>query len=313
MSLSRPPNNAVIHSTTLTAMAASAVSTLRGHLTHPREEVRWLARFGWLLIVTGLAHVLVWIGDGLPPLAGATGWRKPIVFGLSGGVTSLSLAALQAQARPGRRWAVVYLVALALEVALIDLQAWRGVGSHFNVATALDGAIFSLMGVLILVAMAAAVVIGLRAARAQPDEALALANGLATVAVALGSAVGIAMSVHGSVALQTGGVPSRLGAAGDWKLVHAIALHGLQLFPVLAWWLGQRAAEGHDRLRGVRLAGASWALAWSASVVQLLLGRAPADLSPGAAALLGASAALFGLAVMPHRAPAARAAEAVAR
>ena len=45
---------------------------------------------------------------------------------------------------------------MAIEIMLIDLQAWRGVGSHFNTTTVVDGAIFSLMGVVIMVSMIAA-------------------------------------------------------------------------------------------------------------------------------------------------------------
>ncbi len=313
MSSSRAADNDVIPPL-FNTLVSGAIATLRGHVKHARPEVRWLARFGWLLIATGLFHVLVWLADGLPALGGPTGWRKPIVFGLSGGLTSLSVAALQARTRETGRWWLVYVVAMALEVALIDLQAWRGVGSHFNVATALDGAIFTLMGVLILIAMTAAIVIGVRATKGPPDAAQATASGLATFALGLGTLVGIAMSVHGSIALQTGGVPSRVGAAGDWKLVHSLALHGLQLFPVLAWWLEARGADVVERLRSLRLAGAGWALGWAASVVQLVQGRAPMELSVGAAALVGASGVLLALAVVwPRRPRAVHVAEAVAR
>jgi len=40
---------------------------------------------------------------------------------------------------------------LVLEVAIIDVQAWRGTTSHFNVGTALDGVLFSIMGLAIVV------------------------------------------------------------------------------------------------------------------------------------------------------------------
>ncbi|MBL9039894.1 MAG: hypothetical protein JNG84_15355 [Archangium sp.] len=253
--------------------------------------MRWLAMFGWVLVLTGLAHGVVWLLDGSPPLAGPAGWRKPIVFGLSGGVATLSLAALRAGARAMPRWSGLYGVTMALEIALIDMQAWRGVGSHFNTSTPLDGAIFSLMGLLILVSMVAATVLGVNATRAQREVDLRLSSGLATAAIVIGSAVGIAISVHGSIAQLAGLPPARLGA-GEWKLVHAIALHGMQLFPVVAWWLRRRWASASDRSRALLGVGVAWALVLAASFVQLLLRRAPSD-----PALVPALLAVAGLVV----------------
>ena len=38
-----------------------------------------------------------------------------------------------------------------LEVALIDMQAWRGTASHFNAATLFDRVVFIVMGSAILI------------------------------------------------------------------------------------------------------------------------------------------------------------------
>lgn len=255
---------------------ADGFAQLRAHLTHPSKEVRLLSRLGWLLVLTGFAHVLVWLLDGRPSLEGPTGWRKPILFGLSGGVTTLSLAGLRAGVRALPRWSWLYLVTITVEIGLIDVQAWRGVASHFNISTALDGAIFTVMGIIILVSMVAATVLAIDATRAQGEADLELASALATAALVVGSLVGIAISVHGSVAQQLGGTPSRLGA-GEWKPVHAIALHGLQLFPLAGWWLRRRAAMTSARVRALLGLAGAWALVLVAAFVQLLLRRAPTD------------------------------------
>ena len=47
----------------------------------------------------------------------------------------------------GRTTAVV----LIGELAIIALQAWRGTTSHFNVGTLLDGVLFTVMGIAIVV------------------------------------------------------------------------------------------------------------------------------------------------------------------
>lgn len=272
-------------------------------LSHPTKEVRWAAWLGWFLVLTGLLHVGVWWLDGLPPLTGPTGWRKPIVFGLSGGVATLSLAALSSEvAARSTRWLRVYMVTMTLEIGLIDLQAWRGVGSHFNRATLFDSAVFSLMGALILASMSAAVVLGVRATRAHRGADSRLAAGLATFALAVGSLVGIAMSVHGTVVAAMGGVPSHVGAAGEWKPVHAIALHGFQLFPVFLWALKHRVRLEKQRVRALWHLGLSWGCLLSASFLQLVLGRAPLAWSWQAAGFAAAAlifAAAAGRAFLP--------------
>lgn len=290
-------------------LLGDAAAALRAHVRHGSPEVRWLARWGWVFVLSGLAHVLVWLVDGRPPLEGPTGWRKPIVFGLSGGVTTLSLAALRVGVTPKPKWTLVYLVTMGLELALIDLQAWRGVASHFNVSTAFDGAVFSLMGALILGSMTAAVVLGLAAAKDTRDADRALSTRLATGALALGSVIGIAMSVHGSIVQQLGGTPSRIGA-GDWRPVHAIALHGLQLFPIAAWWLRRRAATTGQRVTALWRLALAWGLLATGAFVQLLLRRAPNDPTLPMLLLAGAAIALgLATAVQVLRWPATRAAQ----
>lgn len=259
---------------------SSAVRAIRAPLQHPVPEVRWMAWLGWALALSGLVHVGVWFADGLPALAGPTGWRKPIVFGLSGGIATLSLAALSAPVgASSRRWLRAYLVTMALEVGLIDLQAWRGVASHFNSATTLDLVIYNLMAVFILTSMVASIVVGVRAAKALRETDSALATALATVALGVGAVVGLAISIHASIVVPMGGVPSQVGAAGQWKPVHAIALHGLQLFPVLVWALRERGVDMAERVRSLWFSFAAWALVLVAALVQLLLGRAVTDWS----------------------------------
>ncbi len=115
-------------------------------------RARPLALLGALLIASGLAHVVVWGVDG-GAWEGPVTWRKPILFGISAGLTSLSLGWVWSKL-PRRRWdgelATFTAWSLLVEVALIDLQCWRGVASHFNRATPFDSFLYDAMGVLIL-------------------------------------------------------------------------------------------------------------------------------------------------------------------
>ena len=104
-----------------------------------------------LLVLSGLFHVGAFLADG--PGEGPLPWRKPITFGLSFGVTVATLAWVLGFLRPRRAVAWVLVVVLAVasvgEVALISLQTWRGVPSHFNDSTPFDETVFSLMGLLV--------------------------------------------------------------------------------------------------------------------------------------------------------------------
>ena len=119
----------------------------------------WLDRRAWplaasgaVLVASGIAHVAVWAVLG-GPWEGPVTWRKPILFGISGWLTALSMGWVWSKV-PGRRGDVplswITTIALVIEVGLIDLQRWRGVASHFNRATLLDSVLYDLMGVLIL-------------------------------------------------------------------------------------------------------------------------------------------------------------------
>ena len=61
-------------------------------LGYDEHETRLLVLLGLALTASGVMHLFVWLAAGLPSLAGPVSWRKPIVFGLSGGITTLSVA-----------------------------------------------------------------------------------------------------------------------------------------------------------------------------------------------------------------------------
>ena len=90
-----------------------------------------------LLLVSGLLHLGLWCFSG-QAWEGALSWRKPALFGISGGLTVWSLGWVMTHLIPGTRdkfWSRVMAWSLLWEVGLITLQCWRGVPSHFNDAT----------------------------------------------------------------------------------------------------------------------------------------------------------------------------------
>ena len=253
-----------------------------------------LAAAGTLLVASGLAHLAVWAALG-GPWEGPVTWRKPILFGISGGLTCWSLGWFWA-ALPWRRgdaplaWATA--AALVVEVALIDLQRWRGVASHFNRDTPFDAAAYDLMTWLIL---GATLVIGdlairslVQAARLPPDMLLAARAGL--VLLAISCLLGIWTGAAGEARRAAGLPPEAYGVAGVLKFPHGAALHALQWLPLLAWAARRAGVEEGGRVRLVAVAALGTALFGCYALAQTLLGRGRFDVVPMTAALLVAAA-----------------------
>ena len=256
-----------------------------------------LVMLGVLLIVSGVVHMLVWAIDG-GPWEGPVTWRKPILFGISGGLTAISAGWAFAKL-PQRRWdrllAWSTAVTLAVEVALIDLQRWRGVASHFNRETPLDSFLYDAMGGLIVWVTLVSADLMLRFFRSQvglsPDMLLAARSGL--VALVWSCVLGIWVSVHGDMQLMAGMQPERFGAAGVPKFAHGAVIHALQWLPMLAW-AGRRAGiEERQRVRLLAAASLGTFLLAAYALLQTVAGRPRVDGSPPLVVLFVAAAGLL--------------------
>jgi hypothetical protein len=194
-------------------------------------------------------------------LDGAPIWLKPFKFAVSFGIYGYTLAWLltmqQRLRRLGSAVGSVIAVSGAVEMALVVYQVVRGRASHFNISTALDSAIFNLMGVLAgLVFVATFVIAGLLAFEPAVDRArrwaarfgllsslvgmglatLMLANVSPAQAVALHDGTATAIGGH-SVGVPDGGpgmpVTDWSTTGGDLRIPHFVGLHGLQALPLL--------------------------------------------------------------------------------
>jgi hypothetical protein len=274
---------------------SAPVATSAGPPWWHDPRARPLAAWGAVLIASGLAHIAVWVVLG-GPWEGAVTWRKPILFGISGGLTSVSLGWVWA-CLPWRRgdvWlARATAWALVVEVALIDLQRWRGLASHFNRGTPLDSFLYDAMGGLILFVT---VVVGdltlrmfLRRDGLPADTLLAARAGL--VFLLLSCLLGIWVGMHGERRMAAGLPPETFGAAGVTKFPHGAVIHALQWLPLVAWAAGLAGIGDRGRLRLVGWATAGTALVGGYAVVQTLAGRGRFDTVPATAAVLAAGTA----------------------
>lgn len=243
---------------------------------------RTLMLCGWVLIFSGLVHVAVWLMSG-QPWEGTVSWRKPALFGMSGGLTLVSLGFLQRLLAPSRwdRWlSAIMGVAMALEVGLISLQQWRGVESHFNRSTAFNASVDNAITGLISLLTVCIVVLFIRACSfldATSDKKIAWRGGL--VFLLLSCVLGFVIFAYGVIQKSNGGDPSLFGNAGVVKFPHGMTIHAIQLLPCLCWLMTRLSIPLDTRTAAVRFVNMSLACLLSLSVVQTLSGRARGDLT----------------------------------
>lgn len=210
---------------------------------------------GWLLVLSGLVYLVLWGAKGLESLSGPISLRKPILFGLSTGVTVLSISWIIPRLRPRRGDSALFVsfaVALVLEVFLIDLQQARGVPSHFNRATPVDEAVTRLMGALILWATVIILDVTVRAFRVlelPSDYSFAVRAGL--IFLAVGCGLGFVITLIGESQIEAGLSPELYGEAGVLKFPHGLPLHAIQVLPLQVWLLKRLGVAEAARFHSV--------------------------------------------------------------
>ena len=268
---------------------------------------RWIGtpqRFLYLLsgafLVSAVVHFAVFLSDG-SPWGGPVSWRKPVEFAFSFGLTTATLGwildYLGGRARTQWTLAIVYAAAGAGEVALITMQVWRGVPSHFNFTTAFDSAVFSMMGALVIVITAVTLVVlvwSLRVRPAGPSLLFAIRAGLGLLVV--GQLIGFGLLQQGlSIAFATPTSYLQAPSLGSLALPHAIALHAVQVLPLLVLLARRTQTLERDRMR-IAVAGVAGYTAIVAGAVVHALGDNGMSTGIGAAALLVAGVLALGAA-----------------
>lgn len=260
----------------------------------PHFPVRLLNGSGWLLILSGVAHFALFAVSG-GEWEGDTSLRKPILFGISAGVTLLSIGWLVPKLRP--RWGdnkllIAFAVAMTIEVTLITLQQWRDVPSHFNRSTPFDASILNLIEGLILfvtIVIADLTWRSIRYVDASEDMKLAIRGGM--VLLLLGCLLGVGSAIYGTQQQSLGKPPGIFGEAGVMKFAHGMPLHAIQFLPAIAWMLSKFNVSQSRRTGAVAWSLCSLAVLTAFSCVQSFSGRARFDLSTLSTSLLVFAAA----------------------
>lgn len=261
-----------------------------------RSYSRALGRIAQLFAISALVHLAVAVGRGWD-MIGAVSFRKPVTFAISFALMLWAMGWVMDQFlnRPRLGWSLAAVLGFGsiMETALITMQSWRRVASHFNFATPFDSGVFAGMGLSILAVSLALVALTVWAfVESPPGLKLALRTGL--ILIVLGLGLGLSLIEMGVRFWETvGTVPNGLtvGTAGVAKFPHALALHGIQVFIVAAAVANRLTAPHGARLMRLVVGGYLAIVAWS--IVHTNSGRAPSDPTGFESVLLFGGVAAF--------------------
>lgn len=260
-------------------MGSLSLSPISSALWSFWQRGRTIERTGYvvgaLLFGSGLIHFgVLAIGGG--SWEGPLSLRKAMTFGLSFGLTLTTIVWVSSFLRLGERFRAALLgaftVLCVVETALVSLQAWRGVPSHFNIETPFDATIgrgLAIGGVTLVVIIATLTFAALRGNPSVPASLrLAIRIGFLTLDASL--VVGGLMIARG-MSLVFGGHPQAAYAvAGSLKPIHAVTMHAILVLPALAWLLSFARWSERRRLRVVLLGSAGYlALAGGVAVATI--------------------------------------------
>lgn len=294
------------------------------------ETHRWLALSAVVYIGLFVATIVLSIVD-TRLVTGAPVWFKPMKFAISTAVYSITLVWMLSYVQGHRRLVNMIgsltVLGFVVELAAIFIQASRGVRSHFNNATSFDAALFSAMGVFVMVIWVMGIVAAVLLLRQKFDDpVLAWSLRLGLLVTAVGAGLGYLMTVPTPVQaeqLAAGETLSIIGAhsvgvedggpgmpftgwsteGGDVRSAHFIGLHALQMLPLLGFVVN-RYGRGLNRKRrtalvwigGLGYLGLVLIITWQALRGQPLI--APDALTLGAlGALVAAQAVAAGVVI----------------
>lgn len=212
------------------------------HTLYKRHRVLTLLAIAHLGLAL-LFALAIQLDTGAPMILGISRWIKPTKFALSIAVYTATMAWILGEfpkdfaERAGRRMGWM----LAGEMVLITMQSLRGVPSHFNQNTPFNGAVFTAMGLMIFYNTILAAQTLRQTWRAPSVRKLApgylMGIRIGLVCLILGSIQGMHVSSPLAGGHTVGAPEGGAGLpflnwstqAGDLRVFHFLALHGLQL------------------------------------------------------------------------------------
>lgn len=184
-------------------------------------------------------------------LLGENVWLKPTKFAISIPIYCVTIALLLSiypySFKVKQRISRLIGWVLILEVPLVMIQAFRGVRSHFNSSTAFDGFVFGSMGMLIFINTLVLFYMMWTAFAKKLDTTIIMQRAVQfgwlgmIISIIAGQQM-LAAKGH-SVGVPDGGagipVTHWSTEGGDWRAVHFLGMHGIQILPLLAYFFNK--------------------------------------------------------------------------
>lgn len=239
---------------------------------------------GRILTISAIIYLALFIGTIIASLldarivTGAPVWIKPMKFAVSSLLYTATLAWMMSfisgRSRLVKLLAGGITLTLLVEIALIVMQAGRGVQSHFNNTTAFDSAVFGAMGTLIMIVWVLSLIAAVLLLRQKlADGAFAWGLRLGLLVTLIGALLGFTMTIPTSTQLatfETDSPSTLIGAhsvgiedggeglpftgwsteGGDLRIAHFIGLHALQILPLAAIFINRKFGQLDEWRRG---------------------------------------------------------------
>ena len=208
-------------------------------------------------------------------VTGAPVWLKPAKFAASTGIFAFSIAWLFRYMTMNRalkrNLGLLLGFILMLEVGLIDLQAWRGVASHFDISSPVNSTIYAVMGTSIGVLWATTIFLTValfRQSFANAGWGSALRYGMLISVLGAGlSGFMLRPTPEQSATMAQHVRPEYIGAHtvgapdggpgiepmgwskqhGDLRIPHFFGLHALQILPLLALLIRRKSLASAEQ------------------------------------------------------------------
>ncbi|MBI2687076.1 MAG: hypothetical protein HYX27_12235 [Acidobacteria bacterium] len=208
-----------------------------------RERQRLLFNTAVLHAVVLVICAVLALFDGTQIL-GVNRWVKPMKFSASIaiylGTITWYWPMAEASALAKSRAARILAGTMVFEIAIILMQAARGVRSHFNLDTWFDATLFNLMGVAIIVNIVVALAVCRWTFRTGPSAYVwGVRLGLLVFALFALEGVIMALRLGHAVGVPDGGpgLPflNWSTTGGDLRVAHFLGMHALQALPLVGY------------------------------------------------------------------------------
>ena len=184
-------------------------------------------------------------------ILGVNRWLKPFKFYVSVGIVILSLDWLMyyiSNQKKVKIYSWIIFVSMFFENGIIFVQALRKTTSHFNYSSALNGILFSIMGILIIIFTIVVILVCISFFR-QKIFSIPLPY---VWGIRLGLLLFIIFSLQGG--LMVGLLSHTVGAPdggsglpivnwskehGDLRIAHFLGLHSLQVLPLFGYYIAK--------------------------------------------------------------------------